>query len=144
MKPKRSPKTKAKSAKVEVRKAKLSELEAFYAMRLHHYVAELDGKQLAMGTLSRAGGRLWAWFDVVEGLTARQRTAVIYALIKGLRSMREPIYVTSNEGVHERALRLLRSLGFRTTGENAHGRQVWVWNSPDADVEPMQLEGAQQ
>ncbi len=141
MKPKRTRRAKAAPG-VIVRKAELAELEAFYAMRLHHYIAELDGQHLAMGTLSRAGGRLWGWFDVREGLTSRQRMAVIYAIMKGLRGMREPIYVTSNEGVHQKAMRLLRSLGFRTTGEHVHGRQVWVWNRPDADVAPIHLDEA--
>lgn len=113
-----------------VRKAKLAEAEAFYGMRLRHYLAELDGVPLAMGTLSNAGGRIWAWLDVKEGLSPRQAMAVLYAIRKGLRDSREPVvYVTSNEGVHPRAIKLLRMIGFAPTGETVNGKDIWKWQS---------------
>ena len=130
--------------RTEVRKARLDELEAFYAMRLHHYIAEIDGVAVAMGTLNRSGGNLWGWFDVKEGLSGRQRSAVVWAIMRGLRRIGQPVFVTSNEGVHDRAFKLIRVLGFRTTGEVVHGKQVWVWRPmADADSDPMRLENGQ-
>ncbi len=131
---------KPKPTSTIVRKATIAELEAYYEMRLYHYVAEKDGKALAMGTLNRAGGRLWAWFDVKEGLTARERCAVVWAIIRGLRKIGQPVYVTSGEGVFPRAIDLLRAVGFRTTGEVVHGKQVWVYvHGQDDHADPLSM-----
>lgn len=120
-------KPKAPKSTASIRKASMAEMEAFYAMRFQHYVAELDGEALGMGTLSLTKGRLWAWLDVKENLSPRQRVAVIWALIRGLRRVGQPVYVTSNESVHTRALDLLKAVGFRATGELVHGWQIWVY-----------------
>lgn len=110
-----------------IRKASIADMEAFYSMRFQHYVAELDGETLGMGTLSMTNGRLWGWLDVKEGLTLKQRVAMVWALIRGLRRVGQPVYVTSNEGVHKRALDLLKAVGFRATGEMVNGWQIWVY-----------------
>ncbi len=119
-----------KPAKATVRKASLPEAESFYGMRLKHYLAEVDGVPLAMGTLSNTGGRVWGWLDVKEGLSPRQALAVVYAVRKGLRKVGEPaVYVTSSEGIHPRALNLLRAIGFAPTGETVNGKDIWKWQS---------------
>ncbi len=114
-----------------IRRAERHEIEEFYNLRVAHYVCELDGKTLAMGTTTRAGDRLWGFFDVAEGLTAREAKAVLYAIQRGLRRMGEPVYVTSNEGVHDRATKLLRTIGFMPTDEIRNGKQIWVWMHRD-------------
>ena len=130
------PKRRAKTATVAtIRQASIAEMEQFYAMRMHHYIAEKDGVALAMGTLSNVNGRLWGWFDVKSDLTSAQRMSVVWALMRGLRRINQSIYVTSNERLHPRAMDLLRLVGFRTTGEIVQGFQVWVWmHQPDPDV----------
>lgn len=140
-KPKAKPRPKApKAAPARVRKATQDEIEAYYSMRLYHYVVDLDGVSLAMGTLNRAGGRLWGWFDAKEDLTSRQRLAVAWGLMRGLRRISEPVYVTSNEGVHPRAIRLLRTIGFRSTGEHVQGKQIWVYVHGNEDASPLKTE----
>ena len=82
-----------------------------------------------MGTLLRIQGKLWGYLDVRDGLTPSQRRAVMFAAVRGLRKMTEPVFVTSNEGVHPRALALLRALGFRPTGETTNGVNIWVYTN---------------
>lgn len=111
-----------------VRVPSLAEVEEFYGLRMRHHVAEINGVALAMGTLARTNGQLWGWFDRREGMTPRQGVAVIRALIRGMREIGEPVYVTCNEGVHANASRLLRLVGFRPTGQSTNGFNIWVHN----------------
>ena len=106
----RKPKAAPKRSAASIRKASMADMEAFYSMKFQHYVAELDGETLGMGTLSMTNGRLWGWLDVKEGLSPKQRLAMVWALIRGLRRVGQPVYVTSNEGVHKRALDLLKAV----------------------------------
>lgn len=122
----RKRKAKAKSA-ATIRQAGMADMEAFYGMRFKHYVAELDGEALGMGTLSMTNGRLWGWLDVKEGLSPKQRIAMVWALIRGLRRVGQPVFVTSNEGVHARAMDLLKAVGFKATGEMVNGWQIWAY-----------------
>lgn len=127
MKAKRKPKTSAMVATVRV--PSLAEVEEFYGLRMRHHIAEINGVPLAMGTLARTNGQLWGWFDRREGLNTRQGMAVIRALMRGLRDIGEPVYVTCNEGVHANASRLLRLVGFKRTGQQTNGFDIWVHNN---------------
>lgn len=119
------------SSKSIIRRPSFAEIEAFYNLRLSHHACEVDGEIVAMGTLTRAGDRLWGFFTVKDAPTPAQSRAVLYALMRGLRRINEPVYITTNEGVHERAIRLVRTLGFVTTGEIRNGQQVWLFNHYD-------------
>lgn len=115
--------------KAEVSRATLAEAEAFFALRYEHHIAKVDGQPMAMGTLLRVQDKLWGYLDVREGMTPAQRRAVLFAAVRGLRTISEPVYVTSNEGVNPRALKLLRALGFTPTGETINGVNIWVYTN---------------
>lgn len=128
MKTRRRPRQPA-PIRADVARATHAEAEAFFALRYEHHVAKIDGQPVAMGTLLRTQGRLWAYLDVRDGMTSSQKRAVLFAALRGLRSMTEPVHVTSNEGVNPRALKLLRALGFRPTGEIINGVNIWVYTN---------------
>lgn len=118
-----------KKTKVEVRPASLADVQDFYDLRYRHWIANVDGVSIAMATLVRMNGRLWGFLDRRDGLAPSHGLVVIWALIKGLRTVGEPVYVASNEGVHPRANDLLRIVGFRTTGEISNGFKIWVYGN---------------
>lgn len=124
---KRSPRR--KKPKVEVRPASLADVQDFYDLRYRHWIANVDGVSVAMATLVRMNGRLWGFLDRRDGLSPSHGLVVIWALIKGLRTVGEPVYVASNEGIHPRANDLLRIVGFRTTGEISNGFKIWVYGN---------------
>jgi len=84
---------------------------------------------VAMGTLTRAHGRLWGFLDVREELSPRERVAVVRALVFALRRLDETVYVVANDGVHKGAPRLLAAIGFTPTDELISDKQVWKWQS---------------
>lgn len=124
----RSPRRK-KPIKAEVKPASFAEVEDFYGMRCRHWIANVGGAAVALGTLVRMNGRLWGYLDRRDGLSPSHGRAVIWAMIKGLRTVGEPVYVTSNEGVHPRANELLRTVGFEPTGEIVNGFKIWVYHN---------------
>ena len=124
-----------------VRKAEPHEVEAFFNVRMSHYACEYEGEIISIGTLSRVSGRLWAFFSVQDGLSPRQARAVLYALMRGLRRIQEPVLITTNEA-HGQAVRLVRSLGFVATGEAINGQNVWVLKPRTCRGTVTQMEAA--
>ena len=125
-----------------IRRPTFEEVERFYGLRLSHHACELDGEIIAMGTLTRAYDRLWGFFTMKDDPSQREARAVLYALMRGLRRLREPVYITTNDAVHERAVKLVRTLGFVSTPELRNGQHVWMFNQFDRGAETGAREAA--
>lgn len=91
------------------------------------YRAEADGETVAVGGLIWRGRRLWAFFDVKGGVSARLGVAILLKLKAGLRQAREDAWITCDKATYPDAPRLLKAVGFQETAEVMDGMTVWVW-----------------
>lgn len=124
-----------------IREPELHELQAFYVeysgnfhelfelkTRIFYSRAAFLGRRpIAAAGLQRAGGRLWAFFDILPG-ACRQAAFLVVEMRHGLRKLGQghPIYIQQDEtfGTSDK---LIEILNFEPTGETYQDMKVYQW-----------------
>lgn len=115
-----------------VRKATPGEVLAVYGAGMTNIVGAFDGQPMAMVSMYRMEGRLWAMMSMMAPPPAKARISIVRELRKGLRDLGEPVWIVAQ---NSQAGRLLELIGLiptaETMGMRADGtaRGVWQWTS---------------
>jgi hypothetical protein len=112
----------------EVRLATWADVIRFHSRPSGHWIAEENGKPVALGGFYRWNERLWATFEVRPG-AKRAGTTIVLAVLRALKDRDEPVFVQCDFEEFPQAPRLLTVLGFEQTEEAFGGYIVWRRNA---------------
>lgn len=106
-----------------VRSASREEIAELYINFAQHWTAAVDGRPVAIGSLSKTGERWWACFTIV-GDVGRHGAAVVRGVRRRFIEHNQDIHAVCQSPAAERFLSLV---GCVPTEETVNARRVWVW-----------------
>lgn len=113
---------------IEVAPATDAELARVYRADGEHFAGRVNGELVAYIGFRTTAGRRWGMYDVLSTAARSVWGTLFYQFRRELRRQKEPIYVLARDA---EAMRLLRLLGLKPTGETYMGKDMWIW-TPDS------------
>jgi hypothetical protein len=123
---------------LEIRAASREEIAELYVNFAQHWTAAVDGRPVAIGSLSKTGERWWACFTIV-GDVGRSGAAVVRGVRRRFGEHNQDIYAVCQSPAAERFLSLV---GCVPTEETVNARRVWVWKPRQSAIGNRQSEKA--